>query len=113
MKLLLPLVLSALLLAAGCGSPSAKTETLTPAEQNLRRTTYDDFVGRRALELEKMGGPFKDKKVAMEKALTDAEAVFGTVPSDWSVKWKWGQGSKDQATLNADLDRLARSRRQQ
>ena len=111
MNKVLPLLLLCLGLLTACGTkPVNTTRVQSPEAQDRRRATYDDFVARRTLELQQMGGPFKKEGAARDKALEEATARFGDVPADWSTTWAWGKDAgkaQKQAELNAQLDKLA------
>lgn len=88
MKRLLPLALF-LPALAGCYSKPVVTQRenrqLTP-----QAVAYRDFVGQRTAELQRMGGPFKDKDVAQQKALQEAENRFGGDPAYYESTWSLG-----------------------
>jgi len=111
MNKMLPLLLLSFGLLTACGTkPVNNTRIQSPEAQDHRRATYDDFVARRTLELQQMGGRFKDEGAASEKALEEAKARFGDVPADWSTTWAWGKDAgkvEKQAELNGQLDKLA------
>ena len=113
MNRILPLLVCIALMAACTTKPVNTTLGQRPETQDLRRAAYDDFVTKRTLELQQMGGQFKKDGVAREKALEEANARFGEVPADWSATWAWGKEAnqaKSQAELNSQLDKLAHSK---
>lgn len=107
-----PLLLVCLALLTACGTKPVQTTQIRSVEdQDPRRAAYDDFVTRRTLELQSMGGPFKKEGAARQKALEEARGRFGNVPADWTSTWEWGKGAgraQKQAELNDQLNKMTR-----
>ncbi len=78
-------------LAAGVlsGCASKVTKTTTEHRGNpAQGIAYGGFVQQRTEQLQQMGGPFKDRAVAEQKAVEEANSRFGTDAND-SVTTIW------------------------
>ncbi len=97
---------------SGCTSkPVAKTrETRWNA---ARAIAYNDYVGQRTEELQRMGGPFKERSAASAKAQEEANSRFGGMPADVTTTWTWGKNADRvavQEQFTSTLDDMAKSK---
>lgn len=108
MSRLLPLLLLLLATTACHTKPVRTTRT---HRQDLETKRYEDYVAQRTQELQRMGGPFKDRATAEQKAREEATDRFGEEPPTVSTSWTWGKGAPDpdaQAELEDKLDKMDR-----
>lgn len=71
----------------GCTSKLAST-TKEHRGNTGEAVAYDNFIRHRTEELQRMGGPFKDRTAAAFKAQEEASSLFGAAPGD-SVTTTW------------------------
>lgn len=86
------LLISIVAALSGCSSKTKKTTTehRGNATQSI---VYGGFVQQRTEQLQQMGGPFKDRAVAEQKAIEEANSRFGGNPGD-SVTTTWSTNSQ-------------------
>lgn len=77
---------------SGCSSKVHKTTT-EHRSNPAQAVAYGGFVQQRTQELQQMGGPFKDRAVAEQKATEEANSRFGGDPGD-SVTTTWSSNSQ-------------------
>ena len=93
---------------SGCSSPVVTVQQNPP---QLQSADYANFVTRRTIELQQMGGPFADKQVAVAKAEQDAQARFGNVQPEYTSTATWGSGARnaqEQAKVKDTLEKMDR-----
>ena len=92
---------------AGCHQPTQRTTTISP--RDTQGLAYDQFVEQRTQELMQMGGPFKDRAYAAEKARAQADARFGTPEPEYANTWTWGGTDREaQDDLETKLTKMER-----
>ena len=72
---------------SGCASKFTKTTTEHRANPS-RSIAYGGYVEQRTEQLQQMGGPFKERAVAEQKASDEANSRFGAEATD-SVTTTW------------------------
>jgi hypothetical protein len=95
---------------SGCHSRPVTTTRENRANSSTV-VAYNNLVSRRTLELQNMGGPFKDQAKAHAKAQEEATSQFGGVPADVSTTWAWGKNAgkaEAQEEFTDTLDDMAK-----
>lgn len=107
---ILPLFVCLVLLSA-CGTKPVETTRIPSIEtRDLRHASYKDFVTRRTMELEHIGGPYKNDGTAAQQANEEAKARFGDIQADWAqtTSPRDAKKAKEQAAFNDQLQKMQR-----
>lgn len=89
---------------SGCASKVAKTTTEHRGDP-AQSIAYGGFVRQRTEQLQQMGGPFKDRAAAEQKAIEEANSRFGGDPGD-SVTTTWSTNSDKAHAQEEFTDKL-------
>jgi hypothetical protein len=111
MKKIIPLVLIAACFS-GCNS---KRTAITKEHRGNPASGIADggFVNQRTGQLQQMGGPFKDRAAAEQKAIEEANSHFGGPGGD-TVTTTWSNSkAQAQEEFTDKLDDLARQKKAQ
>lgn len=98
------LLLSLAVCFSGCASKVAKTTTEHRGDPS-QSIAYGGFVRQRTEQLQQMGGPFKDRATAEQKAIEEADSRFGGNPGD-SVTTTWSTNTDKAHAQEEFTDKL-------